>query len=198
MDAQCAAILILLKSSAIITAFASADAIRTGIEVVITALTRNQVYPHGYRGFESHPVRQKNDSFQSCRFLYSSQFSFLCSLFTRRTKKPSPRGEGGPLAVDEVLTNYRSCRTQMEELSYGTVPPHQSLRDSFPSRGSHICPAFHDIYKNKARPQRNAAVLPVLYAVVYPIVTPKPPARTLRSRVTSLALPSPSPFASAA
>ena len=30
----------------------------TGIEVVITALTRNQVYPQGYRGFESHPVRQ--------------------------------------------------------------------------------------------------------------------------------------------
>ena len=34
--------------------------IRTGIEVVITALTRNQVYPQGYRGFESHPVRQKS------------------------------------------------------------------------------------------------------------------------------------------
>ena len=32
-------------------------AIRSGIEVVITALTRNQVYPQGYRGFESHPLR---------------------------------------------------------------------------------------------------------------------------------------------
>ena len=29
----------------------------SGIEVVITALTRNQVYPQGYRGFESHPLR---------------------------------------------------------------------------------------------------------------------------------------------
>ena len=32
--------------------------IRTGIEVVITALTRNQVVSQEARGFESHPVRQ--------------------------------------------------------------------------------------------------------------------------------------------
>ena len=32
--------------------------IRSGIEVVITALTRNQVYRQRYRGFESHPLRQ--------------------------------------------------------------------------------------------------------------------------------------------
>ena len=32
---------------------------RSGIEVVITALTRNQVYRQRYRGFESHPLRQK-------------------------------------------------------------------------------------------------------------------------------------------
>ena len=31
----------------------------TGIEVVITALTRNQVVSQEARGFESHPVRQK-------------------------------------------------------------------------------------------------------------------------------------------
>ena len=31
---------------------------RSGIEVVITALTRNQVYRQRYRGFESHPLRQ--------------------------------------------------------------------------------------------------------------------------------------------
>ena len=31
--------------------------IRSGIEVVITALTRNQVYRQRYRGFESHPLR---------------------------------------------------------------------------------------------------------------------------------------------
>ena len=30
----------------------------TGIEVVITALTRNQVVAQAARGFESHPVRQ--------------------------------------------------------------------------------------------------------------------------------------------
>lgn len=30
----------------------------SGIEVVITALTRNQVYQQWYRGFESHPLRQ--------------------------------------------------------------------------------------------------------------------------------------------
>ena len=30
----------------------------TGIEVVITALTRNQVVSQEARGFESHPVRQ--------------------------------------------------------------------------------------------------------------------------------------------
>ena len=29
----------------------------SGIEVVITALTRNQVYQQWYRGFESHPLR---------------------------------------------------------------------------------------------------------------------------------------------
>ena len=34
----------------------------SGIEVVITALTRNQVYPQGYRGFESHPLRQLRNS----------------------------------------------------------------------------------------------------------------------------------------
>ena len=33
---------------------------RTGIEAVITALTRNQVYQQWYRGFESHPVRHEN------------------------------------------------------------------------------------------------------------------------------------------
>mgnify|MGYP000112873068 CR=1 FL=1 len=32
----------------------------SGIEVVITALTRNQVYRQRYRGFESHPLRQLN------------------------------------------------------------------------------------------------------------------------------------------
>ncbi len=30
----------------------------SGIEAVITALTRNQVYQQWYRGFESHPLRQ--------------------------------------------------------------------------------------------------------------------------------------------
>ena len=33
--------------------------IRTGIEEVITALTRNQVVARAARGFESHPVRQR-------------------------------------------------------------------------------------------------------------------------------------------
>ena len=33
--------------------------IRTGIEEVITALTRNQVVAQAARGFESHPVRQR-------------------------------------------------------------------------------------------------------------------------------------------
>ena len=33
-----------------------------GIEVVITALTRNQVVAQAARGFESHPIRQKRDS----------------------------------------------------------------------------------------------------------------------------------------
>ena len=35
-----------------------ADHTWTGIEVVITALTRNQVVAQAARGFESHPVRQ--------------------------------------------------------------------------------------------------------------------------------------------
>ena len=35
----------------------------SGIEVVITALTRNQVYWQQYRGFESHPLRQKRNTF---------------------------------------------------------------------------------------------------------------------------------------
>ena len=34
----------------------------SGIEVVITALTRNQVYRQRYRGFESHPLRQKEET----------------------------------------------------------------------------------------------------------------------------------------
>ena len=34
------------------------SAIGSGIEAVITALTRNQVYQQWYRGFESHPLRQ--------------------------------------------------------------------------------------------------------------------------------------------
>ena len=38
----------------------------SGIEVVITALTRNQVYPQGYRGFESHPLRQLRNSPYRC------------------------------------------------------------------------------------------------------------------------------------
>ena len=38
--------------------------------MVITALTRNQVYPQGYRGFESHPVRQKQRDAQRASFSF--------------------------------------------------------------------------------------------------------------------------------
>lgn len=56
--------------------------IRSGIEVVITALTRNQVYRQRYRGFESHPLRQIESALishswnLSVRFFYVS--IFLC------------------------------------------------------------------------------------------------------------------------
>ncbi len=46
----------------------------TGIEEVITALTRNQVVAQAARGFESHPVRQighKPHSYAVCVFLYT-------------------------------------------------------------------------------------------------------------------------------
>ena len=36
---------------------------RSGLEVVITALTRNQVYRQRYRGFESHPLRHSEMTF---------------------------------------------------------------------------------------------------------------------------------------
>ncbi len=42
--------------------------IRSGIEVVITALTRNQVYRQRYRGFESHPLRQKKAAVKAAFF----------------------------------------------------------------------------------------------------------------------------------
>ena len=41
------------------------DNLWTGIEVVITALTRNQVVARAARGFESHPVRQKSAAIQT-------------------------------------------------------------------------------------------------------------------------------------
>ena len=39
----------------------------TGIEVVITALTRNQVVAQAARGFESHPVRQRRKAGKKTR-----------------------------------------------------------------------------------------------------------------------------------
>ena len=48
------------------------NCIWSGIEVVITALTRNQVYRQRYRGFESHPLRHRR------RGLRKFATTFLC------------------------------------------------------------------------------------------------------------------------
>ncbi len=46
----------------------STTEICSGIEVVITALTRNQVYQQWYRGFESHPLRHVGAKSAPLRF----------------------------------------------------------------------------------------------------------------------------------
>ena len=58
---------------------------RSGIEVVITALTRNQVYQQWYRGFESHPLRQRSRQI-STRNLSTSPFAetFFCGIYSVR------------------------------------------------------------------------------------------------------------------
>ena len=50
--------------------------------MVITALTRNQVVAQAARGFESHPIRQKNPHSQEWGFLLFSLFTIHYSLFT--------------------------------------------------------------------------------------------------------------------
>ncbi len=82
----------------------------TGIEVVITALTRNQVVSQEARGFESHPVRQYSmvilielpcysfmpKMYQKWRF-YSS-----CGTFLDRIENPAAK-ESESLAAGYVL-----------------------------------------------------------------------------------------------
>ena len=47
----------------------------SGIEAVITALTRNQVYQQWYRGFESHPLRQRKSTARSVVFFRWHRYS---------------------------------------------------------------------------------------------------------------------------
>ena len=58
----------------------------SGIEVVITALTRNQVYQQWYRGFESHPLRHAAASVISlaATFFKITAHSFCRSRCPRR------------------------------------------------------------------------------------------------------------------
>ena len=67
--------------------------------MVITALTRNQVYPQGYRGFESHPVRHKSTE------IYLILVSFRTFMY--RILPPHPRNE---LRESDVFATFlESC-----------------------------------------------------------------------------------------
>ena len=59
----------------------------SGIEVVITALTRNQVYQQWYRGFESHPLRQVH----VVKMLYRPQSQCFQHIHGPRYTKPEGR-----------------------------------------------------------------------------------------------------------
>ena len=54
--------------------------------MVITALTRNQVYRQRYRGFESHPLRQKKRHAKACLFFFLAFMDGICYSIGIHTK----------------------------------------------------------------------------------------------------------------
>ena len=95
--------------------------IRSGIEVVITALTRNQVYRQRYRGFESHPLRHnQRDAFGR---LFDCGIGICAGGIRKgRRRQPSqtvrwtvcePAGESHPLRQSEnpvmEVTGFLRC-----------------------------------------------------------------------------------------